>query len=114
MLHLDNAYQKSITHLQTMQNCYPNIYIYIYIYIYIMLKYSDNYTMTSRGLWNYCRDKVNDDESDNDNNDRLNNNKTITSKSFKQKTKIIGSTSHNESRLNAEVVVSLKELINFW
>ena len=43
-----------------------------------------------------------------------NNNKTATSISFKYKTKIIGSTSDNASRLNAEVVVPLKYLSNFW
>ena len=44
----------------------------------------------------------------------VNNNKTTTSKSFKYKTKIIGITPNNENRLNAEVVVPLKYLSNFW
>ena len=43
---------------------------------------------------------------------RINNNKT-TSKSFKHKTKIIGSTTANNSRLDAEVVVPVKYLSNF-
>ena len=43
----------------------------------------------------------------------INNNKTATSKSFKYKTKIVGSTLENASRLNG-VVVPLKCLSNFW
>ena len=42
------------------------------------------------------------------------NNKSTTSKSFEYKTKVIGSTPNNNSRLDAEVVVSLKHLSNFW
>ena len=80
-----------------------------------LLEYSDNYSMTSGSLWNYYRDEINDDENENDyNGNKTNNNKTTTSKSFKYKTKIIGSTSNNASRLNAEVVVPLKYLSNFW
>ena len=46
--------------------------------------------MTSRSLWNYYRDEVNDDENENDNaNSRINNNKAITSKSFEHKTEKI-------------------------
>ena len=42
-------------------------------------------------MWNYYRDEGNDDESENDNvNNIINNNKTIKSKSFEYKTKIIG------------------------
>ena len=29
--------------------------------VYNLLKYIDNYFMTSRSLWNYYRDEVNDD-----------------------------------------------------
>ena len=73
-----------------------------------------NYSMTCGSLWNYYRDEINDDESENDNNNRLNNNKTITSKSFNHKAKIIASTPDNKNRLNAEVVVQLKYLSNCW
>ena len=44
----------------------------------------------------------------------MNNNKTITSKPFEYKTKLIGSTSKNHNVLDAEVVVPLKYLSNFW
>ena len=57
--------------------------------MYNLLEYSDSYSMTSGSLWSYYRDEVNDydNENDNANNNRINNNKTITSKSFKCKTK---------------------------
>ena len=66
--------------------------------------------MTSGSLWNYYRGEVNDSDNEDDaaNIYRINNNKTATSKSFEYKTKIIGSISNNNSRLNAEVVVPLK------
>ena len=54
----------------------------------------------------------------NENNDasnyRINNNKTTTSISFDYKTNIIGSTSADNSRLDAEVVAPLKYLSNLW
>ena len=83
--------------------------------MYNLLEYNDNYYRTLRSLWNYYREEINDDENENHNNNRLlNNNKTITSKSFRYKKKIRGSILGNESRLNAEVVVPLKYLSNFW
>ena len=58
---------------------------------------------------------MNYDENENDaNGNKVNNNKTVTSKSFKYKTKIIRSTPNNGNRLNAEVVVPWKYLSNFW
>ena len=44
----------------------------------------------------------------------MNNNKTTASKSFGYKTKIIESAPDNNSRLDTEVVISLKHLGNFW
>ena len=83
--------------------------------IYNLLEYSNNYSMTSGSLWNYSRDEVNDSANENNdaNNFRINNNKTTTSKSFEHKTKVIGITPNNDSRLDAEVVVPLKYLSNF-
>ena len=50
--------------------------------MYNLLEYSD-YSMASGSLWNYYRDKINDDANENDAaNDRIKNNKTITSKYF--------------------------------
>ena len=83
--------------------------------MYNLLGYSDNYSMTLGSLWNYYRDKINDDENENDDNgNKISNNKTKTSKSFQYKTKIIVSILGTASRLNAEVVVSLNNLSNFW
>ena len=70
-----------------------------------MLEYSDNYSMTSASLWNYYTDEINDDANEsNTANNRINNNKTITSKSFEYKAKLIGSTLNRNNTLDAEVV----------
>ena len=52
-----------------------------------LLEYNDNYSMTSRSLWYYYRDEVNDDENENNDasNYRINNNKTTTNISFEYK-----------------------------
>ena len=59
---------------------------------------------------------MNDDENENNDsgNYRIDKNKTTASKSFEYKTKIIGSTPDNNSRLDAEVAVPLKYLSNYW
>ena len=46
-------------------------------------------------------------------NNRININKTITSKSFEYKKKVIGCTSNNNTILGTEVVVPLKYLSKF-
>ena len=81
--------------------------------MYNLLGYSDNYSMKSRGLWSYYRDEINDDANENANNNRINDNRTITSKSFEFKTKLIDSTPNNNNILDKEVVVPLKNLSNF-
>ena len=81
--------------------------------LYNLLKYSNNFSIISGSLWNYYRDEINDDPNKNVNN-RINNNKSMTSKSFEYKTKLIGSTPNNNNTLDAEVVVPLKKLSNFW
>ena len=86
--------------------------------IYNLLEYSNNYSMTSGSLWNYHRDKsilVNDNANENNaDNYRINKNKTITSNSFEYKRKLIRSTPNDNNTLNADVVVPLKYLSNFW
>ena len=45
--------------------------------MYNLLKYSDNYSMTSTSLWNYCRDEINGDENENNAaNNRINSSNT--------------------------------------
>ena len=79
-----------------------------------LLEYSDNHSTTLGSLWNYHRDEINDDEKEIDKtNNTLNSNKTVTSKSFRYKTKTTGSTSDNENRLKAKFVISLKCLSKF-
>ena len=71
--------------------------------------------MASGRLWNYYRDEVDDDANENDAaNNRINKDKTTTSKSFEYKTKLIGNMPNNNNILDAEVVVPLKYLSNFW
>ena len=82
--------------------------------MYNLLKYRDNYSMTSGSLWNYYRDEVNDYENEIDHAYYwINNNKTI-SKYFVYKTKIKGRTSDENNILDTEVAVPLKYLSNFW
>ena len=58
---------------------------------------------------------MNDNTTENNaDNFRINNKKIITTKSFKYKTKIIGSTPNDNNILDAEIVVPLKYLSNFW
>ena len=51
----------------------------IVIPMYNLLKYSENYSMTSESLWNYYRDEI----------DNINDNGWINFKSFKYKIKIV-------------------------
>ena len=92
----------------------------IFIPIYDPLEYSQNYSMTSRSLWNYYRDEI-DDVDDN----------VSDGKSFKYKTKIVEkileqTPQHPDGTqpprpqqppvptLNVEVTIALKYLGNFW
>ena len=77
--------------------------------MYNPLKYSDNYSMTSEGLWNYYRDEVNDDANENNAaRIKINNNKTATSKSFEYKTELIGRTPNNNNILDYRSCCSIK------
>ena len=71
--------------------------------------------MTSGSLWNYCRDEINDSATEiNSDDNKINGDKTITSKSFEYKTKILANTPNDNNTLNAESIVPLKYLSNFW
>ena len=72
--------------------------------MYDLLEYSDNYSMESGSLWNYYKNEVNDDENDNANNNSINNNKTITSKSFEPKRKIMGRTPADNNTLDVKLL----------
>ena len=69
--------------------------------LYNLLEYSDNYQKTSAsGLWQYYRDEPNGNLAD--------------SESFKSKTKITGITPNNGDKKDAEIMVPLKYLSDFW
>ena len=106
MFHFGHACQKLITSVDNAED------LDIVMPMHNLLQYSDNYSMTSASLWNYYRDEINDDANENVNN-RINN-KTILSKSFEYKTKLIGSMPNDNDTLDTEVVVPLKYFSNFW
>ena len=68
--------------------------------IYNLIEYSDNYSKTSEGLWQYYKYDPNDT--------------LANSKSFKSKVKITGKTSNNGNTKDVEIIVPLKYLSNFW
>ena len=70
--------------------------------MYNLLEYSKNYRKTTGSLWNYYRDQPSNPLSTN-------------SESFKYKANIVGKTPpNNDSLTDAEVVIPLKYLSNFW
>ena len=80
--------------------------------MYNLLEYSNNYSMTSRSVWNYYEDEVNIDANEIENNYQVNNDEITTSRSFEYKTKRIGSTSVDNNMLDTDVVVLLNNLSN--
>ena len=68
--------------------------------MYNLIEYSDNYAKTAGSLWQWFRDEPNDNLAD--------------SESFKSKIKITGKTPKNDNEKDAEIMVPLKYLINFW
>ena len=83
-------------------------YIDIVMSMYNLIEYSDNYSKTSGGLWQYCKDIP-----------AVNNraigdfNVANATDSFNFKTKITGQT-NNDGRIDVEIMVPLKYLSNFW
>ena len=65
-----------------------------------MIEYSDNYSKTSASLWQYYRDKPNDN--------------LTYSESLKSKIKITGNTLADGITKDVEIIVPLKHLRNFW
>ena len=79
--------------------------------VYNVLEFSKNYSKTSGSLWNYYRDEPNSSTGDNDNNINYS---IKGSKSFDYKTNITGKLEGGNRIKNAEIVVPLKYLSNFW
>ena len=83
---------------------------YIAMLMYNLIEYSDNYSDTSRSLWQFKRDEVPANNAD-----LIINN----SQSFKYKAALLGKTADaaantNSSVKDAKIVVPLKYLSNFW
>ena len=72
----------------------------IVIPMYNLIEYSDNYSKTSRTLFQYFKDDPNNNLAD--------------SESFKYKVKITGNTPNNGNTKDVEIIVPLKYLSNFW
>ena len=68
--------------------------------MYSLIEYSNNYSKTCGTLWQYFRDKQNDNLTD--------------SKSFKPKIKITGNTTDVGNTKDGEIAVLLKYLSNSW
>ena len=65
-----------------------------------LIEFSDNYAKTSKRLWQYYRDKSNND--------------ITNSESFKLKARITGRALVDDSTKDAETAVSFKYLSSFW
>lgn len=88
----------------------------IFMPMYNLFECNDKYFMASSSVQNYFRDDVNDAYNKDNNNYyyyKANNNKTRTSGFFKYKTKTIGSTPDNDTRLDTKFVALMKHLSSF-
>ena len=65
-----------------------------------LIEFSDNYAKTSKSLWQYYRDKSNND--------------ITNSESFKLKARITGRALVDDSTKDAETAVPFKYLSSFW
>ena len=68
--------------------------------MYNLIQYGDNYAKTSGSLWHYRKVIPNDN--------------IAASESFKFKARTTGRSSADGNTKNPEIVVPLKDLINFW
>ena len=78
--------------------------------VYNLIEYSNNFSKTSGSLWKYCKDIPVVD----DNKNIVEFNGTNTADLFNFKAKITGQTGNNGRIDNAEIMVQLKYLSNFW
>ena len=84
-------------------------YIDIVMPVYILIEYSDNYSKTSRSLWQYCKEIPAVNNAGN----IVESNGANATDSFNFKTKITGQT-NDDGIINVEIMVPLKYLSNFW
>ena len=78
--------------------------------MYNLRECSDNYSKASGSLWKYCKDIP----AVNDIGNIVEFNGANTTDLFNSKAKITGQTGNNERINNAEIMISLKYLSNFW
>ena len=79
--------------------------------MYNLLEYSKNYRKTTINFWNYYRDEPNSGMGGENNNVNYS---VKDSKSFDHKTSITGKVEGINTTKDAEIVVPLKHLSNFW
>ena len=84
-------------------------YIDIVMPMYNVIEYSDNYSKTSGGLWQYCKEIP----AVNDAGNITNFNGANATDSFNFKTKITGE-NNDDGIINVKRMVPLKYLSNFW
>ena len=77
--------------------------------IYNLIEYCDNYSKTSGGLWQYCKDIP----AINDNGEIVNFNGANATDSFNFKVKVTGQTGNNKTK-NVKIMVPFQYLIKFW
>ena len=82
----------------------------IVMIMYNLIGYSDNYSKTSGSLWQYCKDI----QAVKNNGNIVEFNGANATDSFNFKAKITGQTDTNGRIDNAEIMLSLKYLSNFW
>ena len=68
--------------------------------MYNLIEYRDNYSKTSGILWQFYKDKSNNNLTD--------------SESVKSKMKIRGKTPNNDNKEDIETIILLNYLSNFW
>ena len=85
-------------------------YIDIVMPMYNLIEYSDNYSKISGSLWQYCKEIPAVNIAGN----IIDFIATNTTDSFNFKTKITGQTNNNGEINAVEIMVSLKDLSNFW
>ena len=79
--------------------------------MYNLIEYSDSYSKTSRGLWQYCKDIA----AVNNNGDIVDFNGTNATDSFNFKAKMTGQNNDDGEINNIEIMVRLKYFLsNFW
>ena len=73
--------------------------------MYNLIEYSDNYSDTSGGLWDFKRDEI-------DNNANVTNDDNA--RSFNYKASIISNTGNDGTKNGVKIAVPLKYLSDFW